>query len=126
MTTENDSIVIYSYTRKQAIADGVLVDVSQMAGEAGFRYHVAMTAAVYNGYVEVPKGVDGQDPSGRLWDILNLLRFYIKSSKPSVSTIMFKVLVNNGCGAKKVTLKSVCGPDDNGQPCITIMLPNED
>lgn len=125
MTTEEESIVIYAYTRKQAMADGVLVDVSKMAGEAGFRYHVAMTAAVFHDYVEVPEGVEGQDSNGRLWDILNLLRFHIKGSKND-STLMFKVLVNNGHGMKRVTLKSVCSPDDDGHPCITIMLPNED
>jgi hypothetical protein len=30
--------LIYSYTRAQAIADGVLVDVSELAREAGFRF----------------------------------------------------------------------------------------
>lgn len=34
---------IFSYSRKQAIADGVLVDVSEMAREAGFKYPVAVT-----------------------------------------------------------------------------------
>jgi type I site-specific restriction endonuclease len=30
--------VIYSYTRKQAIEDGVLVDITEMAKEAGIKY----------------------------------------------------------------------------------------
>jgi hypothetical protein len=25
-----------------------------------------------------------------------------------------------------VTLKAVAGPDDDGQPCLTLMLPEED
>ena len=36
----NDEI-IYAYTRAQAIEDGVLADVSEVAKEAGFRYPVA-------------------------------------------------------------------------------------
>ena len=36
--------VVSSYTRTQAIADGVLVDVKALARDAGFRHPVAMTA----------------------------------------------------------------------------------
>jgi hypothetical protein len=32
------SDMIHSYTRAEAIADGVLIDVSETAKEAGFRY----------------------------------------------------------------------------------------
>lgn len=39
--------VIHSYSRAQAIEDGVLVDVSSMAKEAGFIWPVAVTAAVW-------------------------------------------------------------------------------
>ena len=35
--------LIHSYTRKQAIEDGVLVDVSAAAFGVGFKVHVAMT-----------------------------------------------------------------------------------
>jgi hypothetical protein len=37
----SDDDLIYSYTRAQAIEDGVLVDVSEMAREGGIRFHVA-------------------------------------------------------------------------------------
>jgi len=40
-----DAIVVSIYTRKQAISDGVLVDVTDMAKEAGIKYPVALTAA---------------------------------------------------------------------------------
>jgi len=47
MTTDADfGPVIYGYSREQAIADGVLIDVSELAREAGFRILVAVTAAV--------------------------------------------------------------------------------
>jgi hypothetical protein len=51
---------IHSYSRAQAIADGVLVDVT--AKEAGFKYQpVALTRAVFDLYVKVPEGVTCQD-----------------------------------------------------------------
>ena len=39
--------LIHRYTRAEAIADGVLVDVSALAKEAGFKYPMALTATVY-------------------------------------------------------------------------------
>ena len=43
------------------------------------------------------------------------------------SVILFSVLVqNSNRGPKKIDLKCVCGPDDEGAPCLTIMRPDED
>jgi hypothetical protein len=53
--------VVHRYGRRQAIADGVLVDVTATAREAGFRYPVALTRAVWDNYVRVPPGVSGED-----------------------------------------------------------------
>ena len=39
--------VIYQYTRAQAIEDGVLIDVSETAREAGITFPTAVTAAVW-------------------------------------------------------------------------------
>jgi hypothetical protein len=44
-------------SRADAIADGVLIDVSENAKEAGFRYPVVLTRAVWERYVAVPPGV---------------------------------------------------------------------
>lgn len=118
---------IHSYTRAEAIEDGFLVDVSDTAKEAGFRYPVALTATVYKGYVEVPEGVEGQDESGRLWDILFMCRHAIRRSKGEGSTCFFYLLVrNDNKGAKRVRLKAVCGANDDLSPCITVMMPDED
>jgi type I site-specific restriction-modification system R (restriction) subunit len=74
MKTENESIfgeVIYAYTRAQAIEDGVLVDVTTTASEAGFKWPAAMTRTVYERYIEVPSELNGQqDIQGRLWDLM--------------------------------------------------------
>jgi len=59
-------------TRAQAIADGVLIDVSARAREAGLKYPVAMTAAVWDKYVKLTPAAERacNDEQGRLWDIL--------------------------------------------------------
>ena len=120
--------LVFAYTRAEAIADGVLVDVSEMAKEAGFKYPVALTSTVYARYVEVPPGVEGQDKEGRLWDILNMLLFAVRQSRGK-SELLFKLYVLVKAGDVEptlVTLKSVCGPSDDATPCITIMMPDED
>jgi len=48
--------VNYAYTRKQAVADGVQVDVSMTAREAGIRFPVFMTRAVFDSFVAMPEG----------------------------------------------------------------------
>ena len=129
MSDEKDpfGVMIFSYTRAQAIADGVLIDVTETAKEAGFRYPVALTHAAYAEYVKVPEGVVAQDEAGRLWDILNMLRFAIAKSPRGSSELLFKLYVrNDNRRAQLVTLKSVCGPNDDASPCLTVMLPDED
>jgi hypothetical protein len=41
----NNAELIHSYSRRQAIADGVLIDVTPTAREAGIKFPVALTAA---------------------------------------------------------------------------------
>ena len=122
--------VIYSYTREQAIADSVLIDVSEMAKEAGIRCPVALTSAVWHEYVVPDEALVnyGQSEKGRLWDVLWMFRC---SAVKRTSDIMFFDLYflinkNGQVEQKLVTLKAVCGPGDNGEPVITIIKPDED
>jgi len=50
----DDAEIIYAYTRAQAIEDGELVDLSETAREAGIKFPVAVTRAVWAKYVEIP------------------------------------------------------------------------
>lgn len=121
--------LIHKYTRSQAIEDGVLVDVTETAKEAGIKFPVAVTIAVYGEYV-VPDERSrswGQSESGRLWDVFSVFRFYAKTAKPDTDTILFPVLfIMKERQRHNVMLKAVIGPGDIGEPVITIMLPNED
>lgn len=72
---EEDDL-IYSYSRAQALADGVLVDVTQLASEAGFRFPTAITADLHARITpdEREKAL-GQSYGGRLWDVVFLASF---------------------------------------------------
>ena len=125
----NDWQVIHSYTRAQAIADGVLVDVTERAKEAGFRFPVAVTAGVWAECVAVPDGVSCQDETGRLWDLLMLLRFAIARYRGDMERVNFAVHVRNDNregDPPLVQLYALCGPGDNAEPVITVMNTDED
>jgi hypothetical protein len=124
----NEPDVIFSYTRKQAIEDGVLVDVTETARQCGFKYPVAVTSRLW-AEVVVPgekAKAQGQSESGRLWDVLWMLYMAILMSPLNPETLFYTVLVNDGSQEKEVQLKAVCGPGDEGEPVVTIMMPFED
>jgi hypothetical protein len=88
---------------------------------------VALTAAVCARCVAVPPGVHCQDEAGRLWDVVWLLRLAIGRSDGR--EVRFAVHVRNDNRERTpplVRLKAMCGPDDDGAPCITVLLPDED
>ena len=123
------SNVIYAYTRKQALDDGAQVDVSTAAREAGISFPVFLTRTVFDCYVCVPSGVHCQNESGRLWDIVSMLRVAIRGDRSGSDRIAFSLRVrNNNRFARLVTLVAICGAldIDDPQPAITVMLPDED
>ena len=133
MNTQNETSlfgeIIYSYTRKQAIADGVQVDVSSAAKEAGIRFPVFITRTAFDAYVTVPPNVSGQDEAGRLWDVVWMLRFAIRKTVSGQSRLPFALYVRNDNRAPRlVKLIAMCGPldMDDPQPAITVMMPDED
>src|SRR5437899_7017497 len=88
-----ESDLVHSYSRAQAIADGVLIDVSATAQEAGIRWPVALTRAVWERCVRVPPGVLGQDVAGQLWDVLWLVGCAIRGSDGGARDVRFGVPV---------------------------------
>jgi hypothetical protein len=126
--------VISTYTRAQAIEDGVLIDISPIAKEAGFEWRVAMTAGAWADCV-VWSDRDNQaqvyqDQSGRLGDILYMASYAIRTSKDSGDRLLFQLYRvprdGHSMEAVLITLKLIVGPGDSGEPVITILLPHED
>ena len=120
--------IISKYTRAQAIEDGVLIDVSTVAKEAGFLFPVAVSAGVWARCIEVPPGVECQDEAGRLWDVLHLLRIAIHRNA-SGDRVDFAIHVRNDNRERippLVQLWALCGPGEDAEPVITVMLPDED
>jgi DNA repair protein RadC len=124
--------VIYSYTRSQALADGVLVDVSQMASEAGFRYPTAITADLHARITpnEREKAL-GQSYEGRLWDVVFLASFAARQAgtqdRCSFEVSLFEAdeAPPHRTHRRTLSLWMVVGPGDQGEPVITIGFPED-
>jgi hypothetical protein len=116
-------VVIVSYTRAQAIEDGVLVDVSGWASThemmGGFTIPVALTSAVW-ALVQAPEG-SHEDTRGRAHDVLWMAslaaRRHIDSDRAT-----FTVRIGN----EDVRMWIHVGPGDDAEPVATIMLEGED
>jgi hypothetical protein len=106
----------------------VLIDVSAFAREAGVRWPVALTAAAWAKCVAVPPGVACQDEAGRLSDVLHMLRWAAARSDggPEVRFGVHVRADNRDRTPPLVRLKALCGPGDQGEPVVTVMLPEED
>jgi hypothetical protein len=137
--------MIASYTRADAIADGVLVDLTAdavtkaMIREAGFKVPMAMTSTAFHetilaGTTETPDGgfvfPSGQSFKGRLWDVLMVLMYTIRGARHKGDTdrVHFKVDADTNGDGKHTTVNLWCqiGPGDNAEPVMTIMLEGED
>jgi hypothetical protein len=128
--------LIDAYSRKQAIEDGVLVDITELAKTKGFVCNVCVTAAVWAMICDIPENFKWQDKTGRLWDLLNILYYKGRGSKSPV--VQFKVHMPHEVTivdpdkpdskgiAEYVDLVSIVGPGDEGELVVTIQLPNED
>jgi hypothetical protein len=143
--TSDHITYIATYSRAQAIEDGVLVNLNDpsftfrpglnICAEAGIKYPVAMTISAYSRTVSEPGTLlpAGQDISGRLWDVLTMFKL---AAKQGGTEVRFSVSVVsclsvdgeriNRTKRETVALKAICGPGDGGEPVITIMLPDED
>lgn len=137
--------IISAYSRAQAIEDGVLIDLSELAKEAGFKFPVAVTPTVYAILAPWDRGLEGdhskpkegeplyglgQSVSGRAWDLLTILMWEIKRGQGGerVDFAPLFLMGHKWTQDKPMPVKmyAICGPGDNAEPVITVMMPHED
>ena len=148
--------VISTYTRQQAIEDGILVDCEQAPmGEMRrqlLKWPLAMTTTAFHRYVwpidEEANLPPDQSLEGRFWDVLWMFHAAVKGTVPARRIDPCNLLFDFCCivadptlssneaidatvrsgpdGMRQVTLKAVSGPGDDGEPVMTFMLPEED
>ena len=112
---------IYSYSRAQAIEDGVLVDLSQADSiHQHWKHPFACTSTVW-AIIEEALEKPGQDIAGICHDISTMAKLAIRGRREA-DQILFKVII----ASKTHELKLHIGPGDTAAPVLTLMLPFED
>ena len=122
LTREIFGDVICCYTRAQALADGVLVDVSERARCHGIKYPTACTAGV----LALIEAIEDPHPTLRQVQVLG--------RTDAVLVSMLSAIRRGGVrGTDRVTFEALgaalwaqCGPGDTDAPVITIMREGED
>jgi len=128
---DSTELTIDAYSRADALADGMLIDVSDQAFLVGFKVPVAMSCAAWSQSVEWTEADSQrqghQDQSGRLWDVLTLCFCAAARTATDELTFSLNCLSRNGKRVPVVmVLKAVIDGGDDGKPVLTIMLPDED
>lgn len=124
--------IVCKYTRKDALQDGYLIDVTEQAKENGFKIPVAITSELHNQINNIPSQYDYQSYEGRLHDLL-FVGFMNARANLKSSRMMYKFIMPTTQQGKASTfirknisvVLEVHGGDE-GEPVITIMLPHED
>ncbi len=122
-------LMIYSYTRAQVMADGILIEVNEMTQEAVIWFPTAVTDSFYQRYIIPQKDAEsfGQSTDGRLWDVLLIFRSTALNCKESRMTLCIEFMQglfgSIAPAYKAVEILVMVHPVDNGEPVITIMLP---
>lgn len=117
--------VIHSYTRAEAIADGFLFDVSEIARAERFRFPVAFGFYAYTDAVDF----DGKTAAypARITAVLSAAREAIRDWPESAYRGEFQIDRAEGDAEPDLlTLTAHCGPGDQGEPVITIMRPADE
>lgn len=125
----DDAQLISVYTRKQALADGVLVDISAHAKAfAGARVPTAITCGAL---AELSEAAHKEEPMGSnkalrmaalAFALASMRRAIDADPSETLSRVDFKVEFP----CTTVDMYSLCHGGDSGEPVVTLMLSCED
>lgn len=132
-TTTEEWEVIHTYTRAEAIADGMLCDVTEWASAetgflGGFRCPVAVTAAAWHAIEAIPPALEGvADVRGRAHDVLYLASLALRGAMArDESRARFRVILPRaGERGRYVTLLVDASAGDDGGAVVTIGFPED-
>lgn len=114
---------IYTYTRQDAISDGVFVDVTEQAKKAGFKIPVAITTNLFSTFIRSANSEE--DTARRLEVFLNQMHteVLIKADKDD-SMMTTKIYFDDKTPTDVWAVIEAQSPSDPS-PAMTILLPED-
>lgn len=118
-----DTDIISQYTRADALAEGILIDLTKdfPITKKIYKFPVACTQAVW--------AILNSTPSE--WIIGEVIALIIASQNNKTKILdegshLFEVVIENAAPTERCTFKIVFHPGDDMEPVLTISLPDED
>lgn len=109
--------------RRDAIDDGDLIEITRMGRDIGITFPLAVSARAAQSMVPFPN-IPQETVTENLWDTLHAFRD--KARMTNAEEFEFQAsLYQNGL-VPTITFKAAVSPGDDGEPVITIMMPDED
>lgn len=128
MASDDAQAFLHRYTRREAISDGFLIDVTRQAQAAGLPLPTAVTIAAWEETIDPP--TDYRDPASDESDDVALLATLLAAAAEAVngdSATRTAFQAPSARGAVTVELLvALTMEGDNGQPVLTIMRSDED
>jgi hypothetical protein len=111
--------VISIYTRKQAIEDGVLTDVTELSKRAGFKLHTVIAEGLMNEVLREAARTE-REIDTVIYFLLKLANFKIVNEGSGVDMIKIPLPWN-----KQRVFYVHIGPGDDGEAVLTLMFPED-
>lgn len=121
--------VISSYTRQQAIEDGLLVDLTAIAPDVCAQHYKYPIACSTSAWTIIDKAVKNKrwmnDIKGVIHDMLWMSKAMAMRIPKSEQETLFEVIIR-GAGRRSTYQFIIhCGPGDNAEPVLTITTPED-
>lgn len=115
-----------AYTRKEALEDGVLIDISKQALKHGIDQPVAITTALYYRCIEPDQdpGQAAQSIDERMHEVLQTLRQRLEGREKAHVYLSFRCsFLLRACPIEYEEIEIFCASDDDepGEPWLTLM-----
>ncbi len=110
-------------SRQDAIDDGDLIEITRMGRDIGIIYPLAVSAQAAQSMVPFPN-IPQETVTENLWDTLHAFRD--KALTTTAEEFEFQASIYLNGLVPTLTFKAAVSPGDDGEPVITIMLPDED
>jgi hypothetical protein len=112
---------IFTYTRQQAIEDGIFIDVTEVANQLGFRIPIALTTDLFHTYIQKENDVETQKCLARF---LTNLYSEIKHSKEKGNLLCAKIYFDDKTPTDVWAVVEAQSPDDPS-PAMNVLLPED-
>lgn len=123
-----DFAPVYSYSRAQAIADGVLIDVTKQAKSVGFIVHTVVTDTLWGSIIHSDEATD-KDLEVKITAFLK--RCYAEATLAFIAHPIVKRAYFDYQDPDKPSMAPhhiivAAGPGDSAETVLTIMFPSDD